>query len=272
MSKKKTEILVDHAQPGADKTVETAIAVAQPAGLPTVAKASDEVTSRMAEVQDNLESIESFKLPRAKMTASGIELVEGFEPSLVLEGVIVHTKKTNVYYKDAFNPNDVTPPTCFSNDGVRPDKSIEKPVNSTCNGCPMAEFGTNSMKSGKACRNLKPVYMLLNTDEGISLMPRQLTITPASLKAANAFLTDLTAAGISYRKVQTRVTLFKETPKDTYFKMKFSIAKKLTPQEIADVEFLRDKWRPIMDAQIVDQREFDTGGGQAAPMDSKGEF
>lgn len=272
MSKKKQEpAAVVEADEAPMIPQSTAIEVAAPAGLPVTAQASAEILERMTEVQDNLESMENFKLPRAKMTAAGLELVEGDDPLLMLEGVIVHTKKSNVYYDKPYNANDVGPPTCFSNDGNVPDKSVEKPVHATCKGCPMAEFKTNLMKSGKACRNLKPMYLLLGNDESTSIMPRQLTVTPASLKAANQYLMDLTERGISYRKVQTRVTLFKENPRDTYFKMKFSIAKKLAPQQIADVEFLRDKWRPIMDAQIVEQREFD-GAGQAAPADSKGEF
>ena len=98
-------------------------------------------------------------------------------------------------------------------DGVVPDESIDKPVSKVCKGCKMAEFGTNQMKSGKACRNLKPMYMLLGDD---AIMPRQLTITPTSLKAANQYLLDLTERGFSYRKVKTKVEAFKKNPADTF--------------------------------------------------------
>lgn len=237
------------------KEIEAPKAVAVQANvLPSLIGASPEVQARMLEVQDNMESVENFKLPRAKMTAGGIELIEGEEPLLELTGVIIHTKKTNVYYAKPFNPNDVSPPDCFSQDGITPDKSIEKPINKTCKGCPMAEFGTNSMKSGKACRNLKPLYLLLSKE---AIMPRQFTVTPASLKAANQYLMDLTERGIAYRKVETKINLYKENPRDTYFKARFSVARKLDPQEITDVEFLKNQWKPVMDNQVVDQREFD---------------
>jgi hypothetical protein len=248
--------------------VNTTPAVQTGSILPSLTGAGPEIIARMEEVKDNLESVESFRLPRAKMTAEGLELIEGEEPIKELEGVIIHTKKSNVYYAKPYNSDEVSPPDCFSLDGNFPDKSIPKPVNPTCKGCPMAEFGTNQMKSGKACRNMKPMYLLLS-DEAI--MPRQLTITPSSLKSANQYLMDLTERGIAYRKVKTKVTLFKENSRDTYFKMKFSVVKKLTEQEQRNVEFLRNEWLPIMNAQMIDQREVDSASSSQV-KDSNGEF
>jgi hypothetical protein len=253
------------------ETPTTEVAVAAPQAvevktaslLPSLAGASPEVIERMQEVQDNLESVESFRLPRTKMTAAGFELIEGEPVVTELEGVLIHTKKTNVYYGKPYNPNDVGPPDCFSLDGNTPDKSIEKPVSKTCKGCPMAEFGTNSMKSGKACRNLKPIYLLLS-DEAI--MPRQLTVAPSSLKAANQYLMDLTERGIAYRKVKTKITAYKENAHDTYMKLKFSMGQKLDEQQVKNVEFLRNQWRPVMDAQIVDHRESAPDAQPAAPQ------
>jgi hypothetical protein len=261
------------------KDIETeiaAVAVVEPQAvvaqsgtvLPSLAGASPELQERMLEVKENMESVESFRLPRAKMTAEGFELIEGEDVVTELEGVILHTKKTNVYYAKPYNPNDVTPPDCFSLDGNKPDASVAKPVSPACKGCPMAEFGTNSMKSGKACRNLKPMYLLLS-DEAI--MPRQLTITPASLKAANQYLMDLTERGIAYRKVKTKIIAYKEDKRDTYMKLRFVMGSRLDEQQQKNVEFLKNQWRPVMDNQMIDQREVDNGAGVAVAA-SNGEF
>lgn len=239
--------------------------------------ASPELIERMNEVKENLESVDNFRLPRAKMTAGGLELIEGETPILELEGVIVHTKKTNVYYDKPFNPKiKAEPPRCYSKDGITPEADLKnkdgqllKPIHPTCKGCPMAEFGTNSMKSGKACRNLKPVYLLLSDQ---AIMPRMLTITPASLKLANQYLLDLTEQGINYRKVKTHISLFKDDPKDTYFKLKFTKGAKLAEQGIKDVEFLKNQWLPVMNNQVADQSEF-VDNAQAAPVqDPNGEY
>lgn len=213
---------------------------------------SERILNALAEVSDNLKSVENYQLPRLKMNADGFQLADG-EPAVnEVQGILIHAKRTNVYYAKPFRKGDINPPDCFSLDGVTPDKSIEKPVHKTCKGCPMAEFGTNSMKSGKACRNLKPLYLLRESEDGLSIIPRQLTITPTSLKAANGYLMDLTERGIAYRKVLTKITTFKDDPDDKFVKLKFSFTKKLSDQEVKDVEKIKAQWLPIMDAQLAD--------------------
>ncbi len=258
----------------------TAVATAAKSGslLPAMEGASPELLARVQEVQDNLESVDNFRLPRIKMTSDGAEILEGEEPVTSLEGVLIHTKKTNVYYDKPFNPTKPEPPRCLSLDGVVPDPKLkdkdgkpQAPIHATCKGCPMAEFGTNSMKSGKACRNLKPLYLLLS-DEAI--LPRQLTVTPSGLKAANQYLLDLTERGLSYRKVKTLVEFYKENPRDTYMKVKFRMAGKLDQARINDVEYLRGTWLPVMNNQSVDQNEFASEGQPQAqkPVNTGGEY
>ena len=236
-------------------------AVAQAAALPaTKPQASAELLERIGEVRDNLQAVEEFRLPRIRMTSGGAEITEGEEPVQAIEGIILHAKKTNVFYAKPYNPSDVNPPDCFSLDGERPDASIEKPQHPTCKGCPKAEFGTNSMGSGKACRNLKPLYFL--TGDG-AIMPRQLTISPTSLKAANAYIMDLTAAGYNFRKVKTRIEFFKENPKDTYMKAKFKKVGVLDAQQKADVDALLEMWKPMIEKQTIDQSELEGQASQA---------
>lgn len=241
--------------PAESKPTEVAPRVVSGTTLPSLAGASPELQERMLEVRDNMESVENFKLPRVKMTGEGFELIEGEPTTMELVGVLIHTRKTNVYYAKPYNPSDVGPPDCFSSDGITPDASIEKPVSKQCKGCPMSEFGTNAMKSGKACRNLKPLYLLLSDN---AIIPRQLIVTPTSLKAANQYLLDLTERSLSYRKVRTKITAFKENAKSPYVKLKFSMVEKLSEQQVKDVEFLKNQWLPAMNNQVVDQREIDT--------------
>lgn len=244
-------------------------AVKPEAVLPSLLGASPELLAQFEEVRENLESLESFRLPRIKATSEGFELVEGDEPITELVGTLIHTKKTNVYYDKPFNKRKPEPPTCFSNDAVLPDKSIAKPIHATCKGCPMAEFGTNAMKTGKACRNLKPFYILLSDT---SIMPRQLTVTPTSLKAATQYLMDLTERGMAYKKVKTKIEAYKSDADDKFVKLKFSLVGKLDEQQVKNAEFLKGKWLPVMEAQVVDQGETEAQVAPQEPVTSKGEY
>lgn len=220
--------------------------------VPVPLTVSPELLERIKEVQENIDAVDTFKLPKIKLTSAGMELIEGEDAVQEIEGVIVHAKKTNVFYDKPYNPSDVSAPTCFSLDGMRPDSSVANPQHATCKGCPQAEFGTNTMKSGKACRNLKPFYLLLSDE---SILPRQLTIAPTSLKAADRYLMDLTERGINYRKVKTKIVAYKENKGDTYCKLQFKMGEKLSAQRIKDVETIRENLLPVMSSQVIEQRD-----------------
>lgn len=284
MSKQKAQAAEEKAPEAAQAApqVETKAVATKPQGglLANTAGASPELIERIKEVNDNLSSIEDFKLPRVKMTEHGAEILEGEEPLQTLEVVLLHTKKTNVYYEKPFNKNRPEPPRCFSIDGDLPSKDLKdkegkplKPINPTCKGCPKAEFGTNLTGAGKACRNLKPMYVLLGDD---AIMPRQLTVTPTSLKAANQYLIGLTERGLSYRKVKTVIEFYKKDPDDKYMVARFKMGGKIPVEKQADVDYLRNSWLSIMSNQVIDQNEFEggnsSGDAQQTPIQTNGEF
>jgi hypothetical protein len=222
-----------------------------------IAKPSPGLLERMQDMSENLDSVEGVTLPKVKVTAAGFVLGEDQAALPELIGTIVHARKLNVYYKGAYDPSKIEPPTCFSNDGITPDSSIASPVAPSCKGCPMAEFGSNTRK-GKACRNIKPIYLLLGDT---AFIPRQLAITPTSLKAANNYLMELTERGLQYRKVRTKITAYKKNHADIHATLKFSLDSKLEYQQSADIEFLRNKWMPAMNNQSVDEREVESEVG-----------
>ena len=262
----------------------TAVTVKETAPAPVVAlQPSEAMLSQFAEVQENLATLEDARLPRMKMQADGIGLNEDAPAVKELEGTIMHVRRVNQYYEKPFDPANVQPPDCYSLDGITPAKDSPKLQAPKCAGCPKAEWGSNNRNKGKACRNMKPIYMLVGDD---SIMPRQLTVPPTSLKAVNNFLLTLTERGIPYRKARVKIEAYKETPKDTYCRLRFNYLGKLDDQRAKDVEYLRSKWLPIMDKQLLEQAEteFDeiqVADAQAAPpketkpkpsADAKGQF
>jgi len=225
-----------------------------------------ELLAALLESKENFDAMDSQRLPAVKMTSGGFQLAEDKPVIQEIEAVIIHAKKTNVYYAKPYNPNEIVPPDCYSLDGAKPDASIEKPQHATCKGCPKAEFGTNSMKSGKACRNLKPLYLLLSDK---AIVPRELTITPSSLKAVNQYLMDLTEQGFSYRKVKTKISAYKKNPKDTYMSLRFANTAKLNDQQVLDAAKIKEVWLPVMDHQLSDALYVDSAqvhGAEDAPF------
>ena len=228
-----------------------------------VALPSAWLQERLSEVQENLDAIDTFRLPKIKVTGAGIQVNETDKPVAEIEGVVVFAKKTNIYYAKPYKPSELSPPDCFSLDGKLPSPSVASPQHTTCKGCPKAEFGTNAMQSGKACRNLKLLYVLVGDR---AIFPRQLTVSPTSLKAADGYLMDLTASGIAYHAIKTKI---KSTSFDTYSKLTFTVGDRLNEQELVDVGAIRSQMLPHMRSDMV---ELPTGEGERAPSNAGVEY
>jgi hypothetical protein len=213
---------------------------------------SKALKEKLSEIKDNIDAVDSFRIPKVKPSGSGLEIIEGEKPVTLLKGVLLHVRKLKQFYAKPFKAGDVQRPDCFSTDGRTPDASVEKPISKACQGCPKNEFGSNSMQSGKACRDLRPLYFLL-TDDAKSLppIPRQIVVSPTSLKSVDSYLIGLAERNLNYRKVLTEVTWTKKG--DTYGVLTFRKADNLSPEVIQDAAGLREAWLPVMDSDIVDR-------------------
>lgn len=69
------------------------------------------------------------------------------------------------YYIGKYVPGETAAPDCWSNDGDKPDASIESPQHSTCEGCPQNIKGSGQGDS-RACRYQQKLAVLLADDIG----------------------------------------------------------------------------------------------------------
>lgn len=81
--------------------------------------------------------------------------------------VIVDSVLENTYYAARYNPEAVTPPTCYAVGRDLADMAPDmpqhphfKPQSEQCSGCPMAEYGTSDTGKGKACGNKRRIALL----------------------------------------------------------------------------------------------------------------
>lgn len=75
--------------------------------------------------------------------------------------IIVDSVHENLYYEGRYDPNVVSPPSCFAfgrtEDCMEPhEKVVENGTNqaSACATCPMNEWGSSDVGKGKACKNM----------------------------------------------------------------------------------------------------------------------
>lgn len=87
------------------------------------------------------------------------------------------------YYEGDFDPDNISAPACWSNDGKLPDKSIEEPQCATCADCPMAIKGSKISESGKegvACSQHRMLAVLPVTRDMNMRTPLRLKIAVTS--------------------------------------------------------------------------------------------
>lgn len=83
-----------------------------------------------------------------------------------LDVIVVHVAKdvSRTYYEGAYDPKaEAKPPTCWSADSKTPHPSVENPVHSNCNECPMNIKGSGS-GNNRACRFKRRIAVVLADD------------------------------------------------------------------------------------------------------------
>lgn len=81
---------------------------------------------------------------------------------IILDGIL-----ENVFYENAYDPEDPSGPTCFAfgrdEKALEPHKDVVaagNAIHSHCAGCPMNEWGSADKGRGKACRNTRRLAMI----------------------------------------------------------------------------------------------------------------
>ena len=97
-----------------------------------------------------------------------------------LVGVILYHHFANAYWPEGSEYDDSVPPLCQSFDG----KQGYGEPGGVCAACAFNQFGSTANGSGKACKNMRQVYLLRSGE----YLPLQLSLPPTSLRPFNDFL------------------------------------------------------------------------------------
>lgn len=138
------------------------------------------------ELADDMDGLQlSFR--RAKIPSGGVLQFEmpGDDPenpdyTPTLEGVILFNHAANSYWPAGSEYDENTPPQCQSVDG----KVGYGDPGGICETCCYNQFGSDPNGGGKACKNMRVLYLLLNGE----LMPIQLSLPPTSIRPYTNFV------------------------------------------------------------------------------------
>lgn len=99
-----------------------------------------------------------------------------------LEGVILYTHNSNAYWPEGSEYDDDQPPLCQPFDG----KVGYGEPGGTCADCVLNQFGSDGNNKGKACKNMRMLYLLRSGE----YMPIQIALPPTSLTPYTRFVNE----------------------------------------------------------------------------------
>jgi hypothetical protein len=98
-----------------------------------------------------------------RMMVNGEEIAKNENRSMNVVIVNGNPKVSRQFYAGKYVAGETTSPDCWSNDGEKPDASIEYPQHSACDGCPQNIKGSGQGDS-RACRYQQRLAVLLADD------------------------------------------------------------------------------------------------------------
>lgn len=136
------------------------------------------------------------------------------DPMPSIEVVLVQANATlsKIYYASQYVEGSNDSPDCFSNDGVKPDPSVQDPVNNLCANCPKNAWGsriTDAGKKARACNDARRMAVVFANDlyeNGTDCQKLLLRVPPASLNPLKDYAEKvLGAKGIPFFGIVTRI-------------------------------------------------------------------
>lgn len=127
----------------------------------------------------------------------------------------VNKNKSKVYYADGYSEGtEQKKPDCWSNDGIRPDASVENPRSTACASCPFNQWGSKvsddgRASKGKACQDTVRIAIAAPNRMND---PMLLRVPPASIRSLGEYGSQLAKRRVPFTAVVTRISFDVESP------------------------------------------------------------
>jgi hypothetical protein len=146
----------------------------------------------------------SIKAGRYRLVESGVETVVGISLDTVVVGANPRVSKV-FYAKQYDSAAENVRPDCFSNDGMKPDASVQNPVSAGCANCPNNVLGSKVLPSGaksKMCADQRHLAVVPAADPS---KVYSLTVPVSGMKGMREYFKELDNYNIVPEEVVTQL-------------------------------------------------------------------
>lgn len=146
----------------------------------------------------------SIRAGRYRLVEEGVETTVGVTLDTIIVGA--NPRVSKVFYGKQFDASatDVRP-DCWSNDGLKPDASVNAPVHNQCADCPHNVLGSKILPSGaksKMCADQRHLAVVAAADP---TKVYSLTVPVSGMKALREYFKELGNYGIGPEEVVTEL-------------------------------------------------------------------
>jgi hypothetical protein len=184
-------------------------------------------------------------VPSGGSTAWQVPTVSGEKNMDALVGVIIYSQPAKAYYKIPYEEAGATktPPDCASLDGM---VGIGDP-GGQCFKCPLNQYGSATKGKGKACADLRLLFMLGQD----SILPMMIKLPPTSVTHLDTYMARLAGTLDTYTDVVTAITLKKDENSAgvKYSEAQLAMVRRLTDDEKKVVEYFHNLVKTLVVAQ-----------------------
>ena len=175
-----------------------------------------------------------------------------------LVGVILYHHLANAYWPEGSEYDDNVPPFCQSFDG----KQGYGEPGGVCAACAFNQFGSTANGSGKACKNMRQIYLLRSGE----YLPLQLSLPPTSLRPFNDFMN---AAFVARRRPAwssvVQIGLKRMDNGNTYSVATFRLVQRFEGNDLLQIKQYADGFREQIKA-MNQQRAMEAELGNNEPI------
>lgn len=177
----------------------------------------------------SMSDLTTITVPSQGITTWTIPSIEGEITTKEITGILVFSRMTRTWWEQSYDDTGGGVfPDCFSLDAVHGiGKMADLPdVQGICKKCPMDQFGTGKEGEGKACKEKRQMFMVLQDE----ILPVLIRVPVKSVAPSKKYLLSLVSRRQPVHSVYTQLTLEQDKNKKgiKYSKIKF--------QKVGEVE------------------------------------
>lgn len=146
----------------------------------------------------------SIRAGRYRLNEDGVETTVGVTLDTIIVGA--NPRVSKVFYAGAYDASaENIRPACWSSDGLKPDATVQAPVNASCADCPHNVLGSKILPSGaksKLCSDQRHLAVVPAADP---TKVYNLTVPVSGMKSLREYFKELTNYNIGPEEVITEL-------------------------------------------------------------------